>query len=161
MDMARAVRTYSGMVIPEWGDYNDHLNEGYYGVIFGHASDGLLDMIGFSADYRERIGGTFYTVDAHIKFEAEIALGERIVVDTTMLGTDPKRMHYWHELRVDGSDVRRATQEGLMLHVDIDPVRVSAMSDEAQAAASSLAAAHIDLRGHVDFGKPIRPVGAP
>ena len=57
--MARAVRTFSGTVLPEWGDYNNHLNEGYYGVIFGHASDGLLDLLGFGADYRENENGTY------------------------------------------------------------------------------------------------------
>ena len=72
--MARAVRTFSGKVLQEWGDYNNHLNEGYYGVIFGHASDGLLDLLGFGADYRENENGTFYTVEAHIRFEAEIAI---------------------------------------------------------------------------------------
>jgi len=158
--MARAVRTFNGTALTDWGDYNNHLNEGYYGVIFADASDGLLTMLGFDEDYRENVGGTFYTVEAHIRFEAEIAIGERLVVDTVMLGADPKRLHYWHELRVEGSDERRATQEGLMLHVNIDPVKVTAMSDEVAAAASSMASGHGDIRPGVNFGRPIRAVEA-
>ena len=114
---------------------------------------------GFSADYRETVGGTFYTVEAHITFESEIGIGEPIIVDTIMLGTDSKRLHYWHELRVEGSEDRRATQEGLMLHVDIDPVKVSAMSGQLMTAASNLAAGHAELRRSVAFGRPIRAVG--
>ncbi len=154
--MARALRTFTGEVSPDWGDYNNHLTEGFYGVIFGHASDGLLDRIGFGPEYRTDVGGTFYTVEAHIRFEAEIALGEALVVDTVVLGADAKRLHYWHELRVEGSEVRRATQEGLMLHVDIDPVKVSAMSPPLAAAAASLAAGHAELSGSVSSGRPIR-----
>ena len=158
--MARAVRTFTGEVLGDWGDYNNHLNEGYYGVVFGNASDGLLDLLGFSAEYREDVGGTFYTVDTHTAFESEIAIGEPIVVDTILLGADAKRLHYWHELRVDGSDERKATQEGLMLHGDIDPVKVSAMSRELVEAAANLAAGHAELRERVAFGRTIREVGA-
>ena len=156
--MARAVRTFSGTVVPEWGDYNNHLNEGYYGVIFGHASDGLLDLLGFGADYRENENGTFYTVEAHIRFEAEIAIDEPIVVDTILVGADAKRLHYWHELRVDGSDERRATQEGLMLHVDIEPVKVTPMREPVATAAANLAASHAAIRDAAEVGRPIRSV---
>lgn len=158
--MARAVTTFTGEVLPEWGDYNDHLNEGYYGVIFGHASDGLLELLGFGPEYRQSFGGTFYTVETQIRFEAEIALGEPITVETTLLGADPKRLHYWHELRVVGAPARSATQEGLMLHVDIEPVKVTAMSPAMVDAASGLTASHASIRGQADIGRAIRAVRA-
>lgn len=156
--MARPVRTHTASVRPEWGDYNDHLTEGYYGVVFGEASDGLLDRLGFGSAYRATQGGTFYTVEAHIRFEAEVAIGADVVVDTILLGCDQKRLHYWHELRVVGDDVRRATQEGLMLHVDIDPVRVSPMGESLAEAARRLAISHQQLARSVQAGAPVRGI---
>ena len=54
---------YRVRVTPEWVDYNHHLNEGAYGVIFSDATDHALIELGFGPAYREAIGGTFYTVE--------------------------------------------------------------------------------------------------
>ena len=62
-------------VIPEnWIDYNSHMTEGYYGVAFADASDEFLIHVGFDANYRSTCG-TFYTVEAQIRFLEELKEG--------------------------------------------------------------------------------------
>ena len=68
------LRTWHTVVPPAWIDYNGHLNEGYYGVAFGDASDALLDHLGFDGEYREN-HGTFYTVETRIRFLREVHEG--------------------------------------------------------------------------------------
>ena len=40
-------------VLPEWLDYNGHMNVAYYVLAFDHSTDALLDFIGFDTPYRE------------------------------------------------------------------------------------------------------------
>jgi acyl-CoA thioester hydrolase len=128
---------YLVAVRPEWVDYNRHLNEGYFAVIFADASDHLLDQLGFGPGYREVKGGTFYTVETHIRFLREVPEHSRLRVDSQVVGVDPKRLHLWHEL-VDGSGFVAATAETMLVHVDIEQATVTVMGEELEVAARAL-----------------------
>ncbi len=130
--MAAPFRT---TVIEQWIDYNGHLNEGYFGVVFGDASDDLLTQLGFDAGYRQEQRGTFYTVETHIRFLHELKLGDQLRVEMRILGVDPKRVHVWHEMYRDRDGALAATQEAMFVHVNIDEVRAAPMTDELYAAA--------------------------
>ena len=41
-------------VLPEWIDYNGHMNVAYYVMIGDHATDKLFDWIGMDAAYVKR-----------------------------------------------------------------------------------------------------------
>uniref|UniRef100_UPI0018E587F0 thioesterase family protein n=1 Tax=Nocardiopsis sp. TNDT3 TaxID=2249354 RepID=UPI0018E587F0 len=58
---------------PEWIDYNGHLSEAYYVLVFGFATDALMDRVGLDAAYRERSGRSLYTVEAHVRYLREVA----------------------------------------------------------------------------------------
>ena len=146
------VPPYSVVVRPEWVDYNHHLNEGYYAVIFGNASDHLLEHLGFGPEYRGERAGTFYTVETHIRFLREVTEGARLEVKSQVLGVDSKRLHLWHEL-LDESGALTATAETMLLHVDIGTGRVSAMSAEIEQAARQ----EISPVMPVDAGRAINP----
>ena len=70
-----ALRIWRGAVLDEWIDYNGHMTEGFYGVVFGMASDEYLTRMGFDEHYRATTGGSFYTVETHITFIDELAPG--------------------------------------------------------------------------------------
>ncbi|HKX74986.1 MAG TPA: thioesterase family protein [Acidimicrobiia bacterium] len=118
---------YQVTVGQEWVDYNQHLNEGAYGVIFSNATDQVLDQLGWGSDYRRQRGGTFYTVETHTRFLREAALGTQLEVITFILGSDHKRLHLWHELRRVADQGAVATQESLLVHVDVASGRVKPM----------------------------------
>lgn len=145
---------YPVVVRPEWVDYNHHLNEGYYAVIFGNASDHLLEHLGFGPGYRDERGGTFYTVETHIRFLREVTEGARLEVGSQVLGVDSKRLHLWHEL-VDETGALSATAETMLLHVDIGTGRVSAMGAEIEQAARR----EISTVMPVEAGRAIKPTG--
>lgn len=101
---------------PEWIDYNGHLSEGYYVVIFGHATDAVMEQVGIDAHYRAATGCSLYTVEAHVRYLREVAPGTTPQVKTRVVGVDAKRLHLCHEMTVDGP--LAATQEVMLVHVD-------------------------------------------
>ena len=101
----------------DWIDYNDHLRDAYYGVIFSTATDALMDHdLGLDADYRARTRCTLYSLESHIHWLREVKYGVTVEVDAHVLGYDAKRLHLAMELRIAGSmDVVAAT-EYMLLH---------------------------------------------
>ena len=106
-------------VIPKnWIDYNSHMTEGYYGVAFANASDEFLIHIGFDSNYRTNYG-TFYTVEAQIRFLEELKEGSAIHTETILIGCDSKRIQLHHALYDSNNLTLAATQEAMLLHVTI------------------------------------------
>ena len=154
------LRLWSGAVLDEWIDYNGHMSEGFYGVVFGIASDEYLTRMGFDENYRATVRGSFYTVETHIAFIDELAPRAALVVDTTVAGADPKRVHLFHELRRGVDEGLAATQESMMLHVDTRIDRVAPMGAELYAVLQADASAHAGRLPEGTTGRAIRAVGA-
>ncbi|MFI0977131.1 thioesterase family protein [Streptomyces sp. NPDC021093] len=114
-------------VRPEWIDYNGHMSEAFYVLVFGYATDAMMIETGLHAGYRESTGCSLYTVEAHIRYLSDVAEGARLAVRTRILGADAKKVRFAHELFVvaDGHPATLpteaepvATTELLALHVD-------------------------------------------
>ncbi|GAB2750451.1 thioesterase family protein [Salinifilum aidingensis] len=114
-------------VRPEWIDYNGHLTEGYYGVVFGHASDNVLEQLGFDADYRERTGCSVYTVEAHVRFLREVPPDSDLVVTSRVVEAGGKKLRVCHEMHA--GEQLRATQEAMLVHVDSTAGRAAPFPD--------------------------------
>lgn len=110
----------------EWIDYNGHLSEPYYVLVLGHATDAVMDEIGLDAGYRQRTDSSLYTVEAHVRYLAEVPLGLELEAHSEIIGASGKALWLWHELWADGR--LRATEEILALHVTAG--RTSAFPDE-------------------------------
>ena len=109
---------YRVTVGPDLVDYNQHLNEGAYGVIFSDATDHVLGELGLGSEYRRLQGGAFYTVETHTRFLREVAEATTVEVTTQILGVDDKRLHLWHVMCPLHGGGEAATQESLLVHVD-------------------------------------------
>ncbi|MDO5631598.1 MAG: carnitine 3-dehydrogenase [Paracoccus sp. (in: a-proteobacteria)] len=110
-----------------WLDYNGHMTEFRYLQVMGDATDAFLIHIGLGPDYRAG-GHSAYTVETHIRHLAEVGAGERLTVETRLLGHDAKRFRLHHRiLRADGGEA--ATGEHMLLHVDSTAGRAVPMPD--------------------------------
>ncbi|MEV0598372.1 thioesterase family protein [Streptomyces sp. NPDC050315] len=117
--MTAALPLFRQPVKDEWIDYNGHLSEAYYVLVFGFATDALMAETGLGPEYREASGCSLYTVEAHVRYLNEVARDAELVVRTTVLGADAKKVRFLHEMFVgdtDGDPV--ATEELFALHVD-------------------------------------------
>ncbi len=98
-----------------WIDYNGHLSEPYYVLVFGHATDAVMDEVGLGPAYRDANDASLYTVEAHVRYLDEVSAGSELEVRSSVIGATHKLLWMWHELWVDGR--LRATEEVLGVHV--------------------------------------------
>ena len=139
---------FRGEVLPEWIDYNGHMNLAYYTVLFDQATDLLFDELGLGLDYRrDRRLGTF-VAETHNLYERELLVGARVRVATQIIALDAKRLHLGHEMfALDGPNARQRTavQELMFLHVDLDARRVCPFPPDMYERVAKAASAHAGL----------------
>jgi len=146
------LRLHETTVAPEWVDYNDHLSEWAYLLVFGDAADAFFRYVGVDEAYRAA-GHSLYTAETHLHHLREARLGERLLLTLQLLGTDAKRLHIVHEMFNTGGD-RLAVGEQMLLHVDTRAGSVTPFPADLAARLRQIAAAHAalpvpDYVGHV------------
>ena len=116
---------YRDQVRPEWIDYNGHLSEPFYVLVFGFATTNLMDVTGIDERYRKETGCSLYTVEAHVRYLHEVGPDAELLVTTSVLSVGAKKVRLCHELTV--ADTLVATEELLALHVasQVDNVRTT------------------------------------
>lgn len=111
-----ALREYSCRVQSEWIDYNGHMSEAFYVLVFGYATDQVMEQLGLDDTYRNSTGQSLYTVEAHIRYLAETGLDGELTVTSRIIGAGPKKLHLAHEMR--SGETLISTEELLALHVN-------------------------------------------
>jgi acyl-CoA thioester hydrolase len=122
------LRLHEATVGEAWVDYNGHLTESAYLLIFGDSSDAFFRFFGVDEDYRAS-GKSLYTAETHLHNLREVRLGEQLHLTLQVLGVDTKRLHIVHEM-CDHADRLVATAEQMLLHVDTRTGKVSPFPDE-------------------------------
>jgi len=107
------------VIRPEWLDYNGHLNEAYYLLVFSHATDALLDLIGMDDAWRRANGMTVYTLETHIRYLHEVGAGVEVQVDSRVLELDAKRLRLFHRMKRSDDAATLATAEMLLVNIDM------------------------------------------
>jgi acyl-CoA thioesterase FadM/lysophospholipase L1-like esterase len=115
-DTPLAPVTLDRTVPPAWADYNGHMNEAHFVSAFSAAADRLLLWAGMDAA-AIAAGQSVFTVETHVRYLAEVQIGDRIRVTTRVLEGGTRKFHIWHELFV--GETLCATGEQLLLHVDL------------------------------------------
>ena len=90
--------SYRDTVRAEWVDYNGHLRDAFYMLIFSFATDVLIDLIGLPDAVRKARRRSIYTLEAHLNYLHEIKEGAQVRVDMRVLGHDAKRLHLYLEM---------------------------------------------------------------
>ncbi|WP_268798383.1 thioesterase family protein [Pseudomonas huanghezhanensis] len=111
--------TYRTPVLAEWVDYNGHLRDAFYLLIFSYATDAFMDLIGLDSNDRDASGHSLFTLEAHINYLHEVKLNEQVEVRTQIVAHDKKRVHLYHSLHRAGVDEALAASEQMLLHVDL------------------------------------------
>lgn len=152
-DVLDTVRT---AVKTEWIDYNGHMSEAYYVLVFGFATDELLAIIGVDEAYREANQCSVYTLEAHINYLLEVPEGVAIRVVTQLLARDHKRMHVYHRMVREDSGDTVATTELMLMYIDMASGRSCNFPPTIEANVSALATRHAGLDAPEYAGRVIR-----
>ncbi|MGU3781036.1 thioesterase family protein [Burkholderia metallica] len=147
---------YRDVVRPEWVDYNGHLRDAFYLLIFSFATDALLDRIGLDDAARRERGRSVYTLEAHVNYLHEIKEGTPVRVDARVLAHDAKRLHLYLELFAPGHDDPVSASEQMLLHVDTrDGAKSAPFDDDVAAHVAELHALQRDCSAPAYAGRVI------
>ena len=127
-----------------WIDYNNHLNMGYYPVLFDRAGDQVYEEFGFGPDYVAGTNHTTFSAEFHVRYLREVKLGDKVRSSFWIVAYDEKRFHSFQEL-YHGDGWIAATGEGLTLHVNLDGPKVAPMPPDILSRIETMADAHARL----------------
>ncbi|MGE8361979.1 thioesterase family protein [Pseudomonas sp.] len=147
--------TYRTPVLPDWVDYNGHLRDAFYLLIFSYATDALMDHLGLDEQGRARTGHTLYTLECHLNYLAEVKLGSEVEVRTHLLTHDRKRLHIHHGLYLPGAESALAESEQMLMNIDTASGRSAAFDEQVALAVTALGEAHRQLPRPACVGRVI------
>lgn len=148
------LRLHDTTVGPQWVDYNRHMSESCYLVVFGDNADAFFRYVGIDEQYRQD-GGSLYTVQTHLHNLREVSEGQPLALSLRVLDCDAKRLHVFHEMRHGSTGEPLATAEQLLLHVDTAAGRAVAMPEFLRLRVETVRAAHAVLALPEQVGRPL------
>ena len=148
--------TYRGSILPEWVDYNGHLRDAFYLLIFSYASDALADHLGLDAAGRAATGHSIFTLECHLNYFHEVKQGAPVQVRTQLLGHGNKRLHLYHRLHGADASTTLASNEQLLTNVDMSGPRTAPFAGPVLARLQRLAQLHRELPVPPHVGRVIR-----
>ncbi|MGX9357245.1 thioesterase family protein [Roseobacteraceae bacterium S113] len=146
---------YETDIAPDWIDYNGHMRDAYYGLIYSLAVDAFQDAVGFDAAYRTASGCTIYLLAQHTSFLREVKLGMRARVETRLLEVTEKRFHLHMTMREAGEIV--SVSEVMEAHVRQHPKPHTAPMPAGIRA--NLQASTLDPAARAALAHRARPIG--
>jgi len=160
-DSIQPLRLYQTTVSPDWIDYNGHMSEAYYVLVFGHATDAFYDLIGMDDAFRRTTRTSVYTVEAHVNYLLEATEGQVLDIETLVLGRDPKRVVLFHTMRWGNAGPVLATTEVMALNVDKVSLKAAPFHPKTAARIAAFAADHARLARPENAGRRIAILSGP
>ena len=142
---AALLTPWRGTVLPAWTDFNGHLRDAHYMIVFSNATDCLMEGFGLDEAGRKATGHSIFTLESHINYLLEVKEGTPIEVRTQVLGADTKRLNIYHTLHVAGAQDTLAANQQMLLNVDMAGPRACAFAPTVLAKVQMLATAHRSL----------------
>ena len=154
-DLATPLDRYRDVVRPEWIDHNQHMNVGYYLVVFDFATDEFMAWVGLDGAHRAARAITTFCLEAHVTYHREVRAGDPLRFTTQLLGHDAKRLHYIHAMYHAAEGWLAATNELMSLHVSHATRRAAPMAPEILARLAAIQRAHDALPRPPQAGRAI------
>jgi acyl-CoA thioester hydrolase len=154
-ELAAPLDRYRDVVRPEWIDHNQHMNMGYYLVVFDYATDEFFSWVGLDAPHRASHGVTTFCLEAHVTYHREVVGGDPLRFTTILLAHDAKRLHYIHAMYHATEGFLVATNELMSLHVSRATRRAAPMAPDILARLAAIQRAHDALPRPVQAGRAI------
>ncbi len=144
--------SYRTPVLEEWVDYNGHLRDAFYLLIFSYATDAFMAEIGVDPARDRR---SLFTLECHLNYLHEVKLGTQVQVHTRVIGHDRKRLHLYHSLHAGDDEQPLATTEQMLLHVDLAGPRSTPFGEATVQCLERLQAGQADEPSPINIGRTI------
>ena len=147
---------YECAVLPEWIDYNRHMNVGFYLLPFEQAAKPFFTWLDLSARYRKESGCSVFVAEAHLTFEREVFEGDRLRFETYLLGSRAKVINVIYLMYHAEDGYLAATNEVVYIHVDSQSKRSRPFPNAHLQFLDKVAKAHAELPRPSQAGRAIK-----
>ncbi len=148
------LQPHSTAVLPAWTDYNGHMSESCYLLVFGDSADAFFRYVGIDEAYREA-GHSLFTAQTALHHLREAQEGDRLTLELRVLDHDDRRVHVYHEM-YGAPRTLLAAAEQLLVHVDTVRGGSSPMPPDLLSHVQAVRAAHASLPVPGLVGRPVR-----
>ncbi|WP_394213294.1 thioesterase family protein [Enterovibrio calviensis] len=152
---ADRIQLIESPVLPEWIDYNGHMNDAYYVVAFSQAIDAFMLHIGLDETFREAQCVSLYTLQSMVTYRKEVAEDEPISIQGQLLESDNKKLRLFMTMYHAQTHDELATMETLLLHMDMQAHKAAPFLAQTQALVDEIQAAHHLLETPTNAGSAI------
>jgi len=153
--MTGLLEVHRQRVQPEWVDYDNCMNDAYYMVIFSDATTAFMEHIGLGEKDRAANGHSLFTMEIHLNYLRDIRGDMEARVELQILGHDQKRLHVFYLLYAADSPEPCATNEQMLLNVDMSGPKSAPFLPEVLAKIEAIEAGQAGLPRPVDAGRAI------
>jgi acyl-CoA thioester hydrolase len=105
-------------VLPEWVDWNGHMNVAFYVAAFDQASGAFMRNMGLGRNYVDNKLGMTFVLETHVTYDREMKDGAPMRFTTQLLDRDAKRVHLFHEMHHAEQGYLAATNEVIVMNID-------------------------------------------
>lgn len=146
LDQVRQLPVQLDFVIPpEWEDRNGHVNVQFYLTLFEMGGWKILEDNGFDETWMERSQYSFFDLEHHLHYLAEIAVGDRVTTYNRVVGKSDKRFHGLYLVVNETCDRLAATLEYISNGIDMKRRRTAPMPRDLSDGLDRLYAEHCAL----------------
>ena len=88
----------TGKVLPEWTDYNGHMNLAFYIHLFDSSWEVLLEKFNIGENSAKNEKRTTFAVESHTTYDMEVKVGDEVDMNLIFFDFDKKRLVYKLEM---------------------------------------------------------------
>ena len=149
-------RTRNQKVLPEWIDYNGHMNVAYYTLAFDKALDFFFeDVLDIGPSFVEKHKEGPFALKASYNYFSELMEGDHFFVDISILDFDLKRVHVFGEMRKIDSLELSAVFETVLMNMDLSARKVKEYPDRVLELFSLFKSTLVEGNIPIEIGKKI------
>ena len=137
--------THRSTVLPEWVDWNGHMNVAFYVAAFDQASGAFMRNMGLGRSYVDGKLGMTFVLETHVTYDREMKGGAPMRFTTQLLACDAKRVHLFHEMFHAEQNYLAATNETIVMNIDYTSRRSAPWPVQAAERLQSVWATHKSL----------------
>jgi acyl-CoA thioester hydrolase len=130
------------LIPPEWEDRNGHVNVQFYLALFELGGWKVLEEVGIDDEWLRRHAYSFFDLEHHLHYLAEIRVGDRVTNYNRVVGRSDKRFHGMYYIVNETRGRLAGTLEYISNGVDMNLRRTAPMPEELSRGLDRLCAAH-------------------
>jgi acyl-CoA thioester hydrolase len=143
--MTTKMVVFTGPVSSDWIDYNGHMNDACYVIVFSKAIDEFMLLIGLDEAFRAQQQVSIYTLQSMVHYLQEVSEGEPLRIEVQLLESDSKKLRVFFTMLHADTGEELAAMESLLLHMDMASHRAAPFLTQTQAQVDGIQQAHAGL----------------